>query len=202
MELSQHPEPAGEEKVDDRSKPVNGTTEAASKSQPGTNKKVDEMKTEVNLVWLLPVLMFPHVSSALALQTPVPFQGQAGHRQGPNPSRTYRPGRASLQQRRRDWRPPGAEQRWSFALWSQGPSLWSLHASVIPAPQLSRVSYYLEASDQRVRRFLSRGCPPEVSCERTFIIIKATPTCKPKMCFAGLSARYLHFTRTLLVKHF
>lgn len=48
-ELSHHPEIAGEEKGDEGSKPANGTTEAASKSQSGSNKKVDKMKTEVNL---------------------------------------------------------------------------------------------------------------------------------------------------------
>lgn len=48
-ELSQHPETAGEERGDKGSKPANGTTEAASKSQSGSNKKVDKMKTKVNL---------------------------------------------------------------------------------------------------------------------------------------------------------
>lgn len=116
--------------------------------------------------------------SALALQTTVLLQGEADQRQGPNPSGACRPwgrsrpGRASPHWEQR----PGVEQRRSpakiFALWSQGPSLWSLHRSVITGPELSGVLSYLEASDQSVRRFISRTqrFPVEVSCEQAFSV--------------------------------
>lgn len=110
--------------------------------------------------------------SALALQTTVLLQGEADQRQGPNPSGGCRPRRASPHWEQR----PGVEQRRSpakiFALWSQGPSLWSLHRSVITGPELSGVLSYLEASDQSVRRFISRTqrFPVEVSCEQAFSV--------------------------------
>lgn len=114
-ELSQHPETAGEEKGDEGSKPANGTTEAASRSQSGSNRKVDEMKTEVNLGV---VVACSDVSRRLlssrssdACRTPGPSHPPAGTKPQPNsPSRESLPSVAPQSQTEAELRSlePGA----------------------------------------------------------------------------------------------
>lgn len=45
-EIAEQPDTTGEEKTDDGSKPANGTADSSSKSQSGSSKKVQELKTE------------------------------------------------------------------------------------------------------------------------------------------------------------